>query len=107
MKMGIFTRQRHSMLPEPPCRRMAISTEQFFWGALSGWVDNKDNGLATWDYVNTTFIKDIRLGHMQEIQVWQGTDYRDELFYVITGVYNGNVDGYVDFVQLRVLQKKH
>ncbi|MGX8943044.1 hypothetical protein ACWWJF_26280 [Symbiopectobacterium sp. Eva_TO] len=38
-------------------------------GTLGGWVDNKVNGRATWDYVNTTFVKDIRLGHMQEVQV--------------------------------------
>ncbi|WP_334471512.1 hypothetical protein [Arsenophonus sp. PmNCSU2021_1] len=89
-------------------------------GALSGWItartneaqsnawqhaDHVANGRATWDYVNTTFVRDIRLGHMQEIQIWRGTGYRDEPHYVITGVYNGNVDAYVDYVQRRILQK--
>lgn len=77
------------------------------WGrTLGGWVDNKVNGRATWDYINTTFVKDIRLGHMQEIQIWRGTGYRDEPHYVITSVYNGNVDAYVDYVQRRILQKR-
>lgn len=77
-----------------------------FWvGHLSGWVDNRVNGRATWDYVNSTFVKDIRLGHMQDVQIWGGPGYRDESSYVITGVYNGNVDEYVDYVQRRVLQK--
>ncbi|WP_334468284.1 hypothetical protein [Arsenophonus sp. PmNCSU2021_1] len=66
---------------------------------MSGWItaraneaqsnawqhaDHVANGRATWDYVNTTFVKDIRLGHVQEIQIWRGTAYRDEPHYVIT-----------------------
>ncbi|MBT9432948.1 hypothetical protein JZM24_14810 [Candidatus Sodalis endolongispinus] len=63
------------------------------WGGhLSGWLNN-------------TFVRDIRLGHMQEVQVWKGPGIRDEASYVITGVYNGNVDAYVDYVQRRILQK--
>ncbi|SPP32462.1 hypothetical protein ARAF_2627 [Arsenophonus endosymbiont of Aleurodicus floccissimus] len=63
------------------------------WGGhLSGWLNN-------------TFVCDIRLGHMQEIQIWKGPGYRDEPYYVITGVYNGNVDAYVDYVQRRIIQK--
>uniref|UniRef100_A0A3B0MG27 Tail fibre protein gp37 trimerization region domain-containing protein n=1 Tax=Arsenophonus endosymbiont of Trialeurodes vaporariorum TaxID=235567 RepID=A0A3B0MG27_9GAMM len=63
------------------------------WGGhLSGWLNN-------------TFVRDIRLGHMQEVQIWRGPGYRDEPSHVITGVYNGNGDDYVDFVQRRVLQK--
>ncbi|BAN96568.1 hypothetical protein E05_18020 [Plautia stali symbiont] len=61
-------------------------------GALSGWLNN-------------TFVRDIRLGHIQEVQIWKGPGYRDEPSHVITGVYNGNGDAYVDFVQRRVLQK--
>nr|WP_197737022.1 hypothetical protein [Serratia symbiotica] len=61
-------------------------------GHLSGWLNN-------------TFVRDIRLGHMQEVQICRGPGIRDEASYVITGIYNGNVDAYVDYVQRRILQK--
>nr|WP_071846898.1 hypothetical protein [Arsenophonus nasoniae] len=63
------------------------------WGGhLSGWLNN-------------TFVRDIRLGHMQEVQVWRGPGYRDEPPHVITGAYNWNSDEYVDLIQRRPLQK--
>lgn len=83
------------------------------WGGwLNGWLNNqltaRDNNIntrATWDYVNQTFIRDIRLGYSESNQVWRAWGYSDTPPYVITGVINGNTDDLIDTVVRRPLQK--
>lgn len=76
------------------------------WGGhLSGWVDNRVNGRATWDYVNGTFVRDIRLGGLESVMAWNGPGYVDQGGYVLTGAANGNQDAYIDIIYRRPLQK--
>ncbi|EMA8317589.1 hypothetical protein U5C81_004611 [Salmonella enterica] len=84
------------------------------WGNnwLSTWLNNqfaaRDNNIntrATWDYVNQTFVRDIRLGYSESNHVWRAWGYSDTPPYVITGVINGNTDDLVDDVVRRPLQK--
>ncbi|EBR1859493.1 phage tail protein [Salmonella enterica] len=67
--------------------------------------DNNINTRATWDYVNQTFVRDIRLGYPEGNQVWQAWGYSDTPPYVITGVINSNTDDLIDTVVRRPLQK--
>ncbi|PAV10405.1 hypothetical protein CBG25_02150 [Arsenophonus sp. ENCA] len=76
------------------------------WGGhLSGWVDNRVNGRATWDYVNGTFVRDIRLGGLESVVAWNGPGYTDQSGYVLTGADNFNHDYYIDTLYRRPLQK--
>ncbi|EGL6579048.1 hypothetical protein IMU81_000859 [Salmonella enterica] len=94
-----------------------IATDGNIYGSLwGGWLndwlnnqfaarDNNINTRATWDYVNQTFVRDIRLGYSESNQVWRAWGYSDTPPYVITGVINGNTDDLVDTVVRRPLQK--
>ncbi|EIY8868345.1 tail fiber protein [Salmonella enterica] len=83
------------------------------WGGwLSDWINNQFaasnnniNTRATWDYVNQTFVRDIRLGYSESNHVWRAWGYSDTPPYVITGVINGNTDDLIDDVVRRPLQK--
>jgi len=75
------------------------------WGGhLSGWVDNKVNGRATCDYVNGTFVRDIRLDGLENVMTWNGLGYVDQGGYVLTGAANGNQDAYIDIIYRCQLQ---
>ncbi|ENT9139909.1 hypothetical protein ACFA5M_002187 [Salmonella enterica] len=94
-----------------------IATDGNIYGSLwGGWLndwlnnqfaarDNNINTRATWDYVNQTFVRDIRLGYSESNHVWRAWGYSDTPPYVITGVINGNTDDLVDDVVRRPLQK--
>lgn len=83
------------------------------WGGwLNNWINNQFaacnnniNTRATWDYVNQTFVRDIRLGHSESNQVWRAWGYSDTPPYVITGVINSNTDDLIDTVVRRPLQR--
>lgn len=84
------------------------------WGNnwLSTWLNNQFatsnnniNTRATWDYVNQTFVRDIRLGYSESNHVWRAWGYSDTPPYVITGVINSNTDDLIDDVVRRPLQK--
>ncbi|EBC4375464.1 hypothetical protein GAD60_21970 [Salmonella enterica] len=83
------------------------------WGGwLNDWINNQFaacnnniNTRATWDYVNQTFVRDIRLGYSESNHVWRAWGYSDTPPYVITGVINGNTDDLIDDVVRRPLQK--
>lgn len=83
------------------------------WGGwLNDWINNQFaacnnniNTRATWDYVNQTFVRDIRLGYSESNQVWRAWGYSDTPPYVITGVINSNTDDLIDTVVRRPLQK--
>lgn len=81
-------------------------------GWLSTWMSNafasRDNNIntrSTWDYVNQTFVRDVRAGYKEYAQVWQAYGYDDTPPYVITGVVNNNSDDLVDGLTRRPLQK--
>ncbi|EJY7488036.1 phage tail protein [Salmonella enterica subsp. enterica serovar Thompson] len=94
-----------------------IATDGNIYGSLwGGWLNdwlnnqfaasnNNINTRATWDYVNQTFVRDIRLGYSESNQVWRAWGYSDTPPYVITGVINGNTDDLIDTVVRRPLQK--
>ncbi|EFU0963131.1 phage tail protein [Salmonella enterica] len=83
------------------------------WGGwLNDWINNQFaasnnniNTRATWDYVNQTFVRDIRLGYSESNQVWRAWGYSDTPPYVITGVINSNTDDLIDTVVRRPLQR--
>ncbi|EMW4538924.1 phage tail protein [Salmonella enterica] len=83
------------------------------WGGyLSAWLntqltnrDNNINNRATWDYVNGTFVRDIRLGGLESAQVWNAQGFQDQAPYVITGVHNFNSDEFIDTIYRRPFQK--
>lgn len=83
------------------------------WGDwLSHWLygqfatrDNNINARATVDYVNQTFVRDVRAGNVESAQVWRAYGYNDQAPYVITGVINGNTDDLIDNLTRRPLQK--
>ncbi|EHA6669397.1 phage tail protein [Salmonella enterica] len=81
-------------------------------GWLSTWMSNafasRDNNIntrSTWDYVNQTFVRDVRAGYKEYARVWQAYGYDDTPPYVITGVINSNSDDLVDGLTRRPLQK--
>ncbi|EJN9286243.1 tail fiber protein [Salmonella enterica] len=94
-----------------------IATDGNIYGSLwGGWLNdwlnnqfaasnNNINTRATWDYVNQTFVRDIRLGYSESNQVWRAWGYSDTPPYVITGVINSNTDDLIDTVVRRPLQK--
>lgn len=94
-----------------------IATDGNIYGSLwGGWLndwlnnqfaarDNNINTRATWDYVNQTFVRDIRLGYSESNHVWRAWGYSDTPPYVITGVINSNTDDLIDDVVRRPLQK--
>lgn len=83
------------------------------WGDwLSHWLygqfatrDNNINARATVDYVNQTFVRDVRAGNVESARVWRAYGYNDQAPYVITGVINGNTDDLIDNLTRRPLQK--
>ncbi|MBL0877906.1 tail fiber protein [Serratia ureilytica] len=89
------------------------------WGGyISTWINNQINGRVDWgtfnrevgarattDYVNSTFVRDVRLGGVESIQAWNGPGYRDQGPYVLTGAANGNGDEYIDTLYRRPMQK--
>ncbi|EPP3318020.1 hypothetical protein ACT9D3_004860 [Salmonella enterica subsp. diarizonae serovar 50:r:z] len=83
------------------------------WGGwLNNWLgnqfgirDNNINARATVDYVNQTFVRDVRAGNVESAQVWRAYGYNDQAPYVITGVINGNTDDLIDNLTRRPLQK--
>lgn len=83
------------------------------WGGwLNDWINNQFaacnnniNTRATWDYVNQTFVRDMRLGYSESNHVWRAWGYSDTPPYVITGVINSNTDDLIDDVVRRPLQK--
>ncbi|EHP4316171.1 tail fiber protein [Salmonella enterica] len=94
-----------------------IATDGNIYGSLwGGWLndwlnnqfaarDNNINTRATWDYVNQTFVRDMRLGYSESNHVWRAWGYSDTPPYVITGVINSNTDDLIDDVVRRPLQK--
>ncbi|EDV5075204.1 hypothetical protein S306_005227 [Salmonella enterica subsp. enterica] len=81
-------------------------------GWLSTWMSNafasRDNNIntrSTWDYVNQTFVRDVRAGYKEYARVWQAYGYDDTPPYVITGVVNNNSDDLIDGLTRRPLQK--
>nr|WP_243677223.1 hypothetical protein [Sodalis glossinidius] len=87
----VFNKNGHFYSP-PQALHAAVETYQengnihgAVWGGhLSGWVDNRVNGRATWDYVNGTFVRDIR-GGLESVIAWNGPGYVDQGGYVLTG----------------------
>ncbi|EOF5623388.1 tail fiber protein [Salmonella enterica] len=86
------------------------------WNSNGAWLwdtiaeqlsirDNNINARATVDYVNQTFVRDVRAGNVESAQVWRAYGYNDQAPYVITGVINGNTDDLIDNLTRRPLQK--
>lgn len=67
--------------------------------------DNNTNARSTIDYVNQTFVRDVRAGYLETTQVWRAYGYGDQAPYVITGVMNGNTDDLIDNLTRRPFQK--
>ncbi|HAZ3163183.1 TPA: phage tail protein [Escherichia coli] len=63
------------------------------WG---GWL---------FDYLNRSFVRDIRLGALSSLAIWNGPGWSDRSGYVMTGAVNGNQDALVDIAQARPIQK--
>ncbi|HFT6397866.1 TPA: phage tail protein, partial [Escherichia coli] len=63
------------------------------WG---GWL---------FDYLNRSFVRDIRLGALSSLTIWNGPGWSDRSGYVMTGAVNGNQDALVDTAQARPIQK--
>ncbi|WP_237387105.1 phage tail fiber protein [Xenorhabdus sp. Sc-CR9] len=88
-----------------------IATDGNIWGSRWGnkwlWdaIIEQVNGRATWDYVNSTFVQDIRLGTVEHAQLWRGVGYTDTPPYVITGISNYNRDEFPDTTYRRPIQK--
>lgn len=57
------------------------------------------------NWVNSSFMSDIRLASYQETAAWRGYGYRDESGWVITAVINQTADELIDLVGRRKLQK--
>ncbi|HFH0457529.1 TPA: phage tail protein [Salmonella enterica subsp. diarizonae] len=79
------------------------------WNASGAWlwesIVNQLNTRATIDYVNQTFVRDVRAGYAESAQVWRAYGYGDQAPFVITGVTNGNQDDLIDSLTRRPLQK--
>ncbi|HGB4868950.1 TPA: hypothetical protein ACIVK9_002779 [Salmonella enterica subsp. enterica serovar Muenchen] len=79
------------------------------WNPSGAWlwdtIVNQLNARATIDYVNQTFVRDVRAGNVESAQVWRAYGYNDQAPYVITGVINGNTDDLIDGLTRRPLQK--
>ncbi|EHK2734902.1 phage tail protein [Salmonella enterica] len=79
------------------------------WNASGAWlwesIVNQLNTRATIDYVNQTFVRDVRAGYVESAQVWRAYGYGDQAPFVITGVMNGNQDDLIDNLTRRPLQK--
>lgn len=86
------------------------------WKAGGAWLwdtiaeqlairDNNTNARSTIDYVNQTFVRDVRAGYLETTQVWRAYGYGDQAPYVITGVMNGNTDDLIDNLTRRPFQK--
>lgn len=97
-----------------------IATDGNIWGtrwkAGGAWLwdtiaeqlairDNNTNARSTIDYVNQTFVRDVRAGYLETTQVWRAYGYGDQAPYVITGVMNGNTDDLIDNLTRRPFQK--
>ncbi|WMM91820.1 hypothetical protein [Escherichia phage Ecp_YSF] len=85
-------------------------------GAVHNWtfqndgnIDYTGNGgpfrFARENWVNASFMSDIRLASYQETTTWRGYGYRDESGWVITAVINQTADEFIDYVGRRKLQK--
>ncbi|KFB87012.1 tail fiber protein [Serratia grimesii] len=72
-------------------------------------TDGNING-SIWDgylnnYLDRSYVRDIRLGSLESIMTWNGPGYPDSAGYVLTGALNGNKDEYIDTIFRRPLQK--
>lgn len=85
-------------------------------GAVHNWLFQNDGNIdytgnggpfrfARENWVNASFMSDIRLASYQETTTWHGYGYRDESGWVITAVYNQTADEFIDIVGRRKLQK--
>ncbi|MFS7243398.1 MULTISPECIES: phage tail protein [Serratia] len=57
------------------------------------------------NYLNQNFVRDIRLGNVENAASWNGAGYLDSAGYVLTGAANNNRDEYIDVIYRRPLQK--
>jgi hypothetical protein len=57
------------------------------------------------NYLNQNFVRDIRLGNVENAASWNGAGYIDSAGYVLTGAANNNRDEYIDVIYRRPLQK--
>ena len=57
------------------------------------------------DYLNSTYVRDIRLGSAESISAWRGPGYWDTSGYVLTAAGNGNTDEFIDTLTRRPIQK--
>ncbi|EBH6707885.1 phage tail protein [Salmonella enterica] len=81
---------------------------KWLWDAIVEQLSVRDNNIntrATWDYVNATFVRDIRLGYAESTRVWKAYGYDDNPPYVMTGITNFNKDEVIDTLVRRPLQK--
>lgn len=77
------------------------SSGAWLWEAIVGQLNTR----STIDYVNQTFVRDMRAGNVENTQVWRAYGYNDQAPYVITGVINSNTDDLIDNLTRRPLQK--
>ncbi|ELE6242086.1 phage tail protein [Salmonella enterica] len=77
------------------------SSGAWLWEAIVGQLNTR----STIDYVNQTFVRDVRAGNVESARVWHAYGYNDQAPYVITGVINGNTDDLIDSLTRRPLQK--
>ncbi|EHJ8108855.1 tail fiber protein [Escherichia coli] len=57
------------------------------------------------DYLNSTYVRDIRLGSAESISAWRGPGYWDTSGYVLTAARNSNTDEFIDTLTRRPIQK--
>ncbi|EFE0966590.1 phage tail protein [Escherichia coli] len=57
------------------------------------------------DYLNSTYVRDIRLGSAESISAWRGSGYWDTSGYVLTAAGNSNTDEFIDTLTRRPIQK--
>ena len=57
------------------------------------------------DYLNSTYVRDIRLGSAESISAWRGPGYWDTSGYVLTAAGNSNNDEFIDTLTRRPIQK--
>ncbi|EFI2378240.1 phage tail protein [Escherichia coli] len=57
------------------------------------------------DYLNSTYVRDIRLGSAESISAWRGPGYWDTSGYVLTAAGNNNTDEFIDTLTRRPIQK--
>lgn len=108
ISFGAYSRAANFSSPVISRRSDDGAVHNWLFG-LDGNIDYTGNGgpfrFARENWVNSSFMSDIRLASYQETTTWRGYGYRDESGWVITAIINQTADEFIDYVGRRKLQK--